>query len=154
MDVAGIAIGILGLVIGIVVAWWFYRKHALDSERMEQRILEAVLGIPISPRVITQERGHEHNRAAPSQQWGWSALEQMQNPEDLVRRIAALLKQGEIFWPELDIVARSLIKAGNVLAEIAAQQSEAAQFRLHGKVREASAAEAEVERKLGEMLDG
>lgn len=153
MDVVGTAMGIFGIVIGVVVAWWFHRKEQLDSERMEQTILEAVLGIAMSPHARTQERGHEHDRAAPSQQWRWPTFEQMQNPEDLVRRIAALLKQGDIFWPELDIVARSLIRAGNGLAAIAAQQGEATRLRLHGKVREASVAEAEVERKLREMLD-
>ena len=131
MDIVGTIIGILGIVIGGVTAWWFYRKQKLDSERMEKNILAAVVGT-----------------VASNQQWRQVFLEEMQNPENLVRRMIALLKQGEIFWPELGVVAHSLIKAGNTLSEIVAQRGDATLLMLHGKVRDAFAAEEELERKL------
>ena len=131
MDIVGTIIGILGIVIGAVTAWWFYRKQKLDSERMEKNILAAVVGT-----------------VASDQQWRQVFLEEMQNPENLVRRMIALLKQGEIFWPELGVVAHSLIEAGNTLSEIVAQRGDATLLMLHGKVRDAFAAEEELERKL------
>jgi hypothetical protein len=131
VDIVGTIIGILGIVIGAVTAWWFYRKQKLDSERMEKNILAAVVGT-----------------VASNQQWRQVFLNEMQNPGDLVRRMIALLKQGEIFWPELGVVAHSLIKAGNTLSEIVAQRGDATLLMLHGRVRDAFAAEEELERKL------
>jgi hypothetical protein len=131
VDIVGTIIGILGIVIGAIPAWWFYRKQRLDSERMEKNILAAVVGT-----------------VASNQQWRQVFLEEMQNPENLVKRMIALLKQGEIFWPELGVVAHSLLKAGNTLSEIVAQRGDATLLMLHGRVRDACAAEEELERKL------
>jgi hypothetical protein len=136
VDIVGIVIGILGIIIGVIIAWWFYRRQKLDSERMEKNILAAVVGT-----------------VASDQQWRQLLLEEMQNPEDLVRRMIVLLKQGEIFWPELGVVAHSLIKAGNTLSEIIAQRGDATLLMLHGKVRNAFAAEEELERKLKKIQD-
>ncbi len=155
MNIIGVSLGILGIVIGFVVAWYFYRKEKLYSERMEKNILRAIFG-QVERQVSVDELFQKYYPEIDLQEIYLedrpSIFNEMKSPDDIIKRILIQYDEGEIYWSELGIVGDSLINAGKSIAGLVEEKGRAQSLRLHGKVTDALDVEESIEKTIRQFV--